>query len=138
MRQVFLIERERSEIKRVFLGAVGNFFMVVREGGLGGRGGGLSRNVEAVPQKTKFGPKYKWFEISYLQFLFWIYYSAIHCFYICSDVPMDIIRVFFNFRFSIRKSQSQQKLAKKITHFTTVSLKKTHSFYEPQLTRHWK
>ena len=50
--------------------------------------------------------------------------SAIHRFYICSEVPMDIIRVFFNFRFSIRKSQSQQKLAKKITHFTTISLKK--------------
>ena len=31
---------------------------------------------------------------------------------------MDIIRVIFNFRFSNRKSQSQQKLAKKITHFT--------------------
>ena len=28
------------------------------------------------------------------------------------------IRVFFNIRFSSRKSQSQQKLAKKITHFT--------------------
>ena len=28
-------------------------------------------------------------------------------------------KFFFNFRFSSRKSQSQQKLAKKITHFTT-------------------
>ena len=44
--------------------------------------------------------------------------SGIQSFYICPDVPMDIIRFFFNFRFSSRNSQSQQKLAKKITHFT--------------------
>ena len=37
-----------------------------------------------------------------------------------------------NFRFSGSKSQSQQKLAKKMTQFfNTVSLKKPHSFYEP-------
>ena len=51
-------------------------------------------------------------------------------FYICPDVQLDIIRVFFNFRFSSRKSQSQQKLAKKITLFT-VSFKKPRSFYKP-------
>ena len=51
-------------------------------------------------------------------------------FYICPDVQLDIIRVFFNFRFSSRKSQSQQKLAKKITLFT-VSFKKPRSFYRP-------
>ena len=40
-------------------------------------------------------------------------------FYIRPRVPVDIIRVFFfDFRFFSRKSQSQQKLAKKITHFT--------------------
>ena len=39
-------------------------------------------------------------------------------FYICPDVPVDIISFFFNFRFSSRQSQSQQKLAKKISHFT--------------------
>ena len=38
-------------------------------------------------------------------------------FYICPDVPVNIIRVIFNFRFSSRNSQNQQKLAKKITHF---------------------
>ena len=31
---------------------------------------------------------------------------------------MDIISVFLDFRFSSRKSLSQQKLAKKVTHFT--------------------
>ena len=51
-------------------------------------------------------------------------------FYICPDVQLDIIRVFFNFRYSSRKSQSQQKLAKKITLFT-VSFKKPRSFYKP-------
>ena len=45
--------------------------------------------------------------------------SGIKHFYISPDVPIDNTRAFFlNFRFSSRKSQSQQKLAKKITHFT--------------------
>ena len=47
--------------------------------------------------------------------------SSIQKFYICSDVSVDIISLFFNFRFSSRKSQSQQKLAKKITHFTNFN-----------------
>ena len=33
-------------------------------------------------------------------------------------VPVDIIGIFLDFRFSSRKSQSQQKLPKKITHFS--------------------
>ena len=44
--------------------------------------------------------------------------SGMQKFYICPDVSVDIIILFFNFGFSSRKSQSQQKLAKKITHFT--------------------
>ena len=38
--------------------------------------------------------------------------SGIQLFYIRPHISVDIIRVFFNFRFSSRKSQSQQKLAK--------------------------
>ena len=38
----------------------------------------------------------------------------------------------FDFRFSSRKYQSQQKLAK-----NTVLLKKPRSFYEPQHTQHF-
>ena len=63
----------------------------------------------------KFGPQYK--SILSLTILFWAYnlfgrrYSP--------HIPKNIIRVFFlDFRFSSRKSQSQQKLAKKFTHFT--------------------
>ena len=48
--------------------------------------------------------------------------SGIQLFYIRPQVLVDIIRVFFNFRFSsrksLKKSQKQQKLAKYITHFT--------------------
>ena len=44
-------------------------------------------------------------------------------FYIFPDIPVDIIRVIFNFRFSTRKCQSQQKLPKKITHFPIQFLK---------------
>ena len=45
----------------------------------------------------------------------------------------------FNFWFSIRKSQSQQKTSKK-DHISsnTVFLKTPYSFYKPQLTWHWK
>ena len=63
----------------------------------------------------KFGPQYK--SILSLTILFWAYnlfgrrYSP--------HIPKNIIRVFFlDFRFSSRKSQSQQKLAKTFTHFT--------------------
>ena len=38
-------------------------------------------------------------------------------FYICLHVQVDLIRIFFNSRFSSIKSQSQQKLAKKFSHF---------------------
>ena len=42
---------------------------------------------------------------------------------------------FFLLLFSSRKSQSQQKLAKKGHSFhSTISLKRPHSFYKPQLT----
>ena len=44
--------------------------------------------------------------------------SGIQRIHICPDVPKNMIRVFFNFMFSCRKSQSQQKLAKTIKHFT--------------------
>ena len=46
------------------------------------------------------------------------YYFRHTHFYISPHVLVDIVRVFFNFRFSSRKSQSQQKVAKKNTHFT--------------------
>ena len=32
------------------------------------------KRPKAVPQKTKFGPKFKWFKISYLKLLFWKYF----------------------------------------------------------------
>ena len=44
----------------------------------------------------------------------------------------------FSYRFSSRKSQRQQKLAKRITRFTIPFRSKSHSFYEPQLTQHYK
>ena len=69
--------------------------------------------------KPKFGPIYKWFKISYLELFFENIITGMQRFYIRPQVPVDIIRVFFLiFRFSSRKSQNQQKLGKKITHFT--------------------
>ena len=85
------------------------------------------KRPKANPSKMKTGPEYKWFKISYLQFLFFENItSGIQHFYISPDVPIDTTRrsnwhhqiFFLDFRFSSRKSQSQQKLVKKITHFT--------------------
>ena len=54
----------------------------------------LAKTSLNSPQKTKLGPKNKWFKTSYLEFIFY-------------------------FRFSSRKSQRQQNAAWKITtHFT--------------------
>ena len=66
--------------------------------------------------------------------------SGIQSFYICPNVPVGIIRVFFNFRFFSRKSQSQQKKnLQKRSHVLQYSFaQKAHSFYEHQLTWHWK
>ena len=45
-------------------------------------------------------------------------------FYVRPHVPVNIIRVFLNFRFSSRKSQHQQKIAKKITYSIVQFLSK--------------
>ena len=89
-----------------------------------------------VPHKWKFRPEYKSFKISYLEFFFWKYYfghtTFLHTFHWTSSK-------FFYFRFSSRKSQSQQKLAKKEHWFySMVWLKHLTYFYEPQLTSCWK
>ena len=53
---------------------------------------------KAVPQKTKFGPKYKWFKSKNLKFgvplkkvLFQGYNGFI---FTCPDVPVDISEIF--------------------------------------------
>ena len=45
-------------------------------------------------------------------------------------VPVGIIRVFFNFRFFNRNSQSQKKLAKKITYFTISFRSKNFTYFK--------
>ena len=54
------------------------------------------------------------FGILFLKILFWAY----NFFIFVEKFPRTSSEFLFNFRFSSRKSQSQQKLAKKITHFT--------------------
>ena len=73
---------------------------------------------KAFSQKMKFRAKYKWFKISYLEFFLWKCYFEHTTFLYLSRRSSGHIRVFFNSRFSRRKSQSQLKLGKKITHFT--------------------
>ena len=51
------------------------------------------KRPKANPPKMKTGPEYKWFKISYLQFLFFENItSGIQHFYISLDVPIDITR----------------------------------------------
>ena len=76
------------------------------------------KHPKAVPQKTKFGPKYKWFKISYLELFYWKYYFWHTTFFYSSTCYSEHHESsFFDFRFSRRKSQSQQKLLIKITYF---------------------
>ena len=52
------------------------------------------------------------------------YYFRYITFWFRLHVPVDKIRIFFNFRFCSRKSQSQQKPTKNISHFTIQFLSK--------------
>ena len=76
----------------------------------------LLKRPKAVSKNTKFGPKYKWFKISYLECFFWKFYFGPTTFLYFSRRSNGHHQSYF--RFSSRKSQSQQKLAKKTTHFT--------------------
>ena len=49
-----------------------------------------------------------------------------------------LVSLSVNFRFSGRKSQRQQKLAKKTTHFTTQFCATHSTQLKPQLTQHYK
>ena len=70
------------------------------------------------PQKTKIGPYYKWFKISYLEFFYWkCYFQHITFLYSFTCSSGHYKNFFFDFRFSGRKSESQQKLSIKITYF---------------------
>ena len=108
--------------------AVGSFFMV----------GALSKNVDHHDWPTKNALKHSpkkqnldqnikklIFGILFLEILFWAY----KVFIFIQTFQWISSEFFFNFRFSSRKSQSQQKLAKNITHFTIQFCSKnlTHS-----------
>ena len=69
--------------------------------------------------------------ISYLEFFFWKYYFGHKKFLYLSRSSSGYHQslFFFDFRFSSRKSQSQQRLAKKITHFTVQFCSKSLTHY---------
>ena len=85
------------------------------------------KRPKAVPQKWKFGPKYKWFKNLIFGILFLKIFFRTYKVFIYLPRRSCGYQSFFNFRFSSRKSQSQQKVAKKITHtfYNTVLLKNT-------------
>ena len=59
--------------------------------------------------------------------------SDIQLFYICSIVPV-VIRVFFISDFLVERLKANKTSKKDHSFYNTISLKKPHSFYEPQLT----
>ena len=79
----------------------------------------------SLPKKTKFETNYKWFKSSYLKFFFWKYFFGHTTFLRTFQWTSEF---FLDFRFSNRKSQSQQKLAKKITHFS-IRFNSNHLIY---------
>ena len=56
-------------------------------------------------------------------------FSGVQLFYIRPHVAVYIVSFFFNFRFCSRKFQSQQKLEKKITHFTVQISSKNFTYF---------
>ena len=84
--------------------------------GRGGEGVWVKMSAAMVTRRRKL--KKHWL-ISYLEFFFWQYYFGHTTFLYwstCSSGHYQICSLIF--KFCTRKSQSQQKLAKKITHFT--------------------
>ena len=73
---------------------------------------------KTILQKMKVGSKYKWFKISYLQFYFQNYFFGRITSFIFVHTFQWTSSEFFLFQIFSRKSQGQQRLAKKITHFT--------------------
>ena len=68
---------------------------------------------KALPQKSKVGPKYKWFKTSYLQLFFWKYYFGPTISFIFVRTFQWTSSKFFYSKFFSRKSQREQRLAKK-------------------------
>ena len=84
------------------------------------------KHPQKQSEKKKFRLKYKWFKMSYLEFFSWKYYFGIQRFYVCPDVPVDIIRVFFLISDFLAKVSKPTKASKKDhTFYNTVPLKKT-------------
>ena len=74
------------------------------------------KRPKAVSQKTKFGPKYKWFKNSYLKLFFWIF-IFIH------KVQWTSSEIFFNFKFFTKKDLSfyNKVSLKNVTHFMNLN-----------------
>ena len=68
--------------------------------------------------------------MSYLEFIFLkVLFPAYNIFIFAQMFQWTSSEFLFKFRFSSRKSQSQQNLAKKITHFTIQFQSKNLSFF---------
>ena len=110
---------------------------MVRGGG-GGGGRSLSKNVgcHGYPTtKIKKTLANLIFGILFLTILFRTYnaFILVHMF------QWTLSDLFFNFQILYQKVSEPTKTSKKDHSFyNTVSLKVPHSFYEPQLTSHWK
>ena len=91
------------------------------------------KRPKTVHQKTKFGSKYKWFRTSYLKFVFSkIFFRAYNFSTFVYMFQWTSLELHLS-----KKCQSQQKLPKKIIHFTIqFRLKNLTSF--ASINSHWK
>ena len=69
-------------------------------------------------QKTKFDRNINYSKCHIWIFFFWILFRAYNFFILVQKFQWKSSEFLFNFRFSSRKSQSQQKVANEITYFT--------------------
>ena len=76
------------------------------------------KHPKAVPQKTKFGPKYRWFKISYLELFNWKYYLWHTTFTLIDMFQRTSSKFFFLISDFLEESlKTKKKLLIKITYF---------------------
>ena len=93
-----------------------------------------------------FRAKYRWFKILYLEFFFLFFRKYYFSFGHATSLYWSTrfsghyqSLFFFNLFYFPAESPKVNKSSEKVRSFYhTVFLKKFHSFYEPQLTWHWK
>ena len=98
------------------------------------------KSPKAVPQKTKFGPKYNDSKCHIWNLFFENIILGIQVFIFVHTLQWTSSEFFFFFLFQVfyqKLSKPTKTSEKDDSSHNTFSLKKPRSFYEPQITWHW-